>query len=193
MKSRKGVSKNIWRLIVTAAVWLVVGVGMVMLGMEPRLVLLGFVVMVVAASLWLALDLGVAASKLDWHDPRARSGARDGHDLRVQILRSRLRRPTPKRTPARQSRSNDTEPVDEITETLRTVIDDHLIAEHGIDRRTDPEGAAEALGPDLARLVSDPSASKAMTRRRSLAGTIKLIEDFTKNSASTPVATKDSN
>jgi hypothetical protein len=180
-----------WRVKTTAGAWLVVGVGMIMLGMEPRLVLLGFIVIIVAAAMWLILDLGTASSQLVWHNPAPRNGPSERPDLRVQILRTRLRRPPAKRRAQRTADTEAPEPVNEIVETLLSVIDDHLLADHGIDRAADPSAAAQILGPDLTRFTTDSSARRSMTRRRSLAGTIKLIEDLTRSSPSTRVATKD--
>ena len=74
--------------------------------------------------------------------------------------------------------TGDTEPVDEIVGTLIGVIDDHLLAEFGIDRSTDPAAAADALGPELTTFVNDSSARRSMTGRRGLARTLGMIEDF---------------
>ncbi len=68
------------------------------------------------------------------------------------------------------------EPADEIVTTLLGSIDDHLKAEHGIDRSIDPVAAAEVLGLDLTRFVTDPAARRSMTQRRTLARTVSLIE-----------------
>jgi hypothetical protein len=42
----------------------------------------------------------------------------------------------------------------------------------------DPHAAAEALGPDLARFVTDSKTRRSMAQPRTLACTLTLIEDF---------------
>jgi len=60
-----------------------------------------------------------------------------------------------------------------------SLLDDHLVAEHGIDRTIDAEAAGAMLGPALTSFVTDPEARRSMTRRRNLARTITLVEAFT--------------
>lgn len=176
-----------WRVRATAVAWFVVGVGMVLSGMEPHLVLLGFVVMIAAAVMWLIIDLAPVSSPLVWVDPASLGRPQDGHDLRVRILRSRMKRSPARRRPHRGAAKGEPEPPDQVIEALLGVVDHHLLAEHGIDRAADPTSAASVLGPDLGRFVTDADAQRAMTRRRSLAGTIELIEDLTLTPPSTTV------
>jgi len=167
-----------WRVSVTAATGVVVGVSMVLLGMEPRLLLVGVVVVVVAAAAALAIDLGAATSPIAWkvHDRGSTAAARP--DQRVQALRARLRSPARRRRITQTTDDDRPEPVNEVVGTLLRVIDDHLLAEHSIDRSVDPAAAAAILGPDLTRFVTDPSARRSMTGRRRLARTLTLIEDL---------------
>ena len=65
-----------WRVTVTIAVGIVVAVGMLLLEMEPRLVLVGFVVMAVGATTWLAIDLGPRSAPVIWTDHGRGTGAR---------------------------------------------------------------------------------------------------------------------
>lgn len=167
-----------WRVSVTVGTGSIVALAMVVLGMEPRLVLVGFVVMIVGAATWLAVDLGPLVSPVVWTDHGRGTSTSARSDRRVQALRARLRSPARRRRAPRLIDSGRPEPVDEIIGTLIGVIDDHLLAEFGIDRSADPTSAAGLLGPDLATFVADPSARRAMSGRRGLARTVGLIEDF---------------
>lgn len=167
-----------WRVSVTVGIGVIVAVGMVLLGMEPRLVLVGFVVMVVGATAALAFDLAPAASPVVWTDHGRGADTATRSDRRVQALRARLRSPARRRRLPAMIESSRPEPVDEIVGTLIGVIDDHLLAEHGVDRAADPAAAAELLGPDLEQFVADPSAHRSMAGRRNLARTLDLIESF---------------
>lgn len=168
--------KSSVRRRVGVTVWsgIIAGVLMVLLGMEPRLVLLGCVVMVVSATTWLLIDTEVATAPIVWHRHGAGADTSAPSDRRVKMLRARLRQPAHRR---RVTTADDVD-ADEIADTLVAVIDDHLKADHGLDRSTDPAAAATVLGPDLARFVNDPAARRSMTRRRSLARTLALIEDL---------------
>lgn len=180
MTARPNDDKLDWRITVTAGVGITVAVGMVLLGMEPRLILVAIVVMTVAAAMWLVLDLGNAAEPLLWHDYGTTDASAAQPDRRVRALRSRLERNARSRRTSGATGDGRSNPHDEIADTLVEVIDDHLRAEHGLDRSLQPEAAAAILGPDLTRFVSDPSARRSMAQRRTLARTVSLIETLDK-------------
>ncbi len=178
-----------WRIKLTAAIGGTVGVLMLLLDMEPRLVLVAMVALAVGAAFWLAYDLGHVAAPLTWHDYGASEADSARPDQRTQALRSRLERntrgrrnsfPSPSPTP---SGKPEPEPFDEIIDTLLAAIDDHLVASHGLDRTATVDALSAALSPELARFVSDPAAQRAMTQRRSLARTVALIEDLPRTPA----------
>ena len=166
--------------------WVVVtGVLMVLLGMEPRLVLVGFVVIVATAATWLILDVGQATAPVNWHNYGAAEDAVTRPDRRVQVLKARLRQPTRRGRALGSVGATPTgraDPSDEIGDSLVEVLDDHLVADRGIDRSEDPVGAAEALGPELMQFVSDPAVRRSMTQRRTLVRTVTSIEAFTTHS-----------
>jgi hypothetical protein len=176
VSSKDGATGLDWRVGVTIAAGSTVGVGMLLFGMQPRLPLVGLVVIILGAATWLLLDLGNAASPLVWHDYGAGEAGAPRPDRRVRMLQSRLER---RGRPGRRRGAADgtgSEHTDEIVITLLGSIDDHLEAEHGIDRSIDPVAAAEVLGVDLTRFVTDPAARRSMTQRRTLARTVSLIE-----------------
>lgn len=158
---------------------------MVLLGMEPRLVLVGFVVIVATAATWLILDVGQVAAPVNWHNYGAAEDAVTRPDRRVQLLKARLRQPARRGRalgPVGAAPTGRADPSDEIGDSLVEVLDDHLVADRGIDRSEDPVGAAEALGPELMQFVSDPAVRRSMTQRRTLVRTITSIEAFTTHS-----------
>lgn len=172
-------------VVVTALIGVVTGVLMVLLGMEPRLVLVGFVVIVATAATWLILDVGQATAPVNWHNYGAAEDAVTRPDRRVQVLKARLRQPTRRGRALGSVGATPTgraDPSDEIGDSLVEVLDDHLVADRGIDRSEDPVGAAEALGPELMQFVSDPAVRRSMTQRRPLVRTITSIEAFTTHS-----------
>jgi hypothetical protein len=169
-------------VVVTALIGVVTGVLMVLLGMEPRLVLVGFVVIVATAATWLILDVGQATAPVNWHNYGAAEDAVTRPDRRVQVLKARLRQPTRRGRALGSVGATPTgraDPSDEIGDSLVEVLDDHLVADRGIDRSEDPVGAAEALGPELMQFVSDPAVRRSMTQRRTLVRTVTSIEAFT--------------
>ena len=161
----------------------VTGSAMIQLGMEPRLVLVGFIVVVVLASTVLIAELGRVAAPVNWHNYGDGADVVARPDRRVQVLKARLRQPTRRRTSG-AVQIERADPLDEIGDTLVAVLDDQLIAAYGIDRSVDADAAATALGADLSRFVTDEAVRRAMTRRRTLASTIAAIEDFTSSTAS---------
>ena len=92
-----------WRVSITIAVGSTVGVGMLLFGMQPRLLLVGLVVIIVGATTWLLLDLGNAASPLVWHDYGTGEARATRTDRRVQMLQSRLKRCHPRQQLCRLS------------------------------------------------------------------------------------------
>ncbi|MBT5275361.1 hypothetical protein [Ilumatobacter sp.] len=172
-------------VVVTALIGVVTGVLMVLLGMEPRLVLVGFVVIVATAATWLILDVGQATAPVNWHNYGAAEDAVTRPDRRVQVLKARLRQPTRRGRALGSVGATPTgraDPSDEIGDSLVEVLGDHLVADRGIDRSEDPVGAAEALGPELMQFVSDPAVRRSMTQRRTLVRTVTSIEAFTTHS-----------
>ena len=167
-----------WRIKITAATGVALGVMMLLLDMEPRLLLVGLVVVAVGAVTFLATDVGDATAPLVWRDHGIGAAATARPDQRVQALRARLRSPARRRRAPARTDNERAEPVDEVVGTLLRTIDDHLLSEHRIDRTADPEAAAAVLGPELARFVTDPAVQRSMTSRRSLARTVGLIEDL---------------
>ncbi|BAN00953.1 hypothetical protein [Ilumatobacter coccineus] len=172
-----------WRIGATAAVGVTAAVGMMLLGMQPRLVLVAFVVLIVSATTWLLVDVGSASEPLLWHDHGSGETTSSRPDRRVLMLRARLKRNarTNRRVGGGSAEPDEHELA--ISDTLVAVIDDHLCAEHGLDIELAPDAAAAVIGPELTRFMTDPSARRSMTQRRALARTVALIEALERPSA----------
>lgn len=85
-------------------------------------------------------------------------------DLRTTTLRQALA-------------SGDTDPrhAERVHRQLIVIVDDELLAVHGIDRAVDPDAARDVLGQDLDRFVTNPDVAASLTPR-SLAHVLSLIE-----------------
>lgn len=158
-----------------AAAAVIAGVVMLMLGMEPRLVLVTCIVMLTSTTALLVVGLARQTTPLHWYRFGTEADTSARPDRRVQILRSRMRR-SARLTRTQRGSTQADEPIDEIIDSLIAAIDDHLDAEHGLDRSTDPAAASVVIGPELTRFVSNPSEQRSMTRGRTLARTVSLIE-----------------
>ncbi len=166
-----------WAAIVVLGA--IVVVVMVRIGMEPRLVLVGCMTLLGAATWLLVTDLGVDATPIVWRS-LTETDASPQSDRRVAQLRARVRGSARVRRVRVGDRGVDREdsPSDEIVVGLLAIIDDHLLAEHGIDRILDPDAAGKVLGPELTPFALDPSAQRSMTRPRTLPHTVGLIESL---------------
>jgi hypothetical protein len=153
------------RLVLVAVTAVVACLAMLLLGMHPRVALVGVIVLVVATIAWFTLDVGSLVEEIDWerHADRRDTSARS--DRRVNLIRTRLHR--------------ERRGADEWASTaahLADLIDARLRSYHGIDRAADPAAAANVLGPELAAFMNDPDARRRMAGLRSLPATLTLIE-----------------
>ncbi len=164
-----------WRVSLGGGVALLF-VALLVLGLQQGLLLLALMFIVGGAAVWLVVGISNATASVIWNDYRKGVVPSSGPDRRVQLLRARLRGNAQRNRPTITRGEPRTEPVDDIVASLIAVIDDHLLSDHEIDRSLDPASAARVLGPDLTRFVTDPSAARSMTRRRSLGRTLTLIE-----------------
>lgn len=180
--SRRPVGDTARWAATTTVVAAAVTAAMVLIGMDPRLVIVVCVIALVSATAWLVTGLSAVADPLVWYDDGATAWSSARTDRRVMQLTSRLRR-SPRRSrrwgPVGRSGADEPEPDDEIVTTLAAVIDDQLRSRHGIVRAEDGDAAARVLGPELSGFVDDPATARRMTQRRTLARTVAMIEAFT--------------
>ena len=93
----------------------------------------------------------------------SRAGTAPRVDARIRSLRFNLR-------------SMRDERADRLYRLLVELIDDQLIAAHGIDRASQPDRAAAIIGPDLQRFVDDPGAARSLKRLPRLERIVTEIE-----------------
>lgn len=136
---------NRWvgRVLLAAAVWVGTAVAAWVLGAQPHPGLLALVVAVVAAVLWLLLDLAEAAEPLRWPAPEPAPVRAPGEDPRLERLHRVLV----------QHRSSH-EVGDTLHRQLAALADQRLLLHHGITREAAPDRAGELVGPDLLRVMT---------------------------------------
>jgi hypothetical protein len=156
----------LWRLRIAAAVlgWLAVSLIMAAMQMDPSPVLIAGLVAVVVGVLCLLLDVSDIAEPVAWGADRIAEGLRRGGDVRVRTLQGQLQ----------HGRQLDDGRA--IHGVLVDIVDDRLLAEHGIDRARDPHRAAAVLGPDLTSFVTTPPPAKRLGDHAFLASILDRIE-----------------
>jgi hypothetical protein len=115
------------------------------IGLRPRPVLVVLTLLAAFVCLWLVEDLAADRYDLDLDTPRRRLIPRWGLDARFSRLAASLRPPYDAHLVASQ-----------VHATLVAIADERLLAHHGIDRATDPEGARAVMDPNLASYLERP-------------------------------------
>ena len=157
-----------WRLV-AIGVALVVATDVVAAwwGMDPQPVLLAALAVAVMAVVWGVRALGRSvAPAVSWPQAHPAEPALR-IDWQVAALRTRVAFGT-----------TDHDSSDRLREVLVALLDDRLTAQHGVDRRTDPQAARAILGEDLSRFVDDDSAGGSHWRRRDLDRIVAGIEEL---------------
>jgi hypothetical protein len=134
-----------WALIVALMSWLQMG---------PRPVLLAGIAAAIATALWLMLDLSDVAAPAAWGAASHTGGTRRGADSRLRLLHRQIE----------HAPSHDEGRV--LHRLLVDLVDDRLLAEHGIDRTVEPDRATTA--PSARRLGNPAFLSSILTRIEAL-------------------------
>lgn len=121
----------------------------------PDVVLVATIVVAIGVVLWATRPLSTNAPR-----PGASASPTDppmpaSPDLRAATLRQAMSGGGSSQHHARRVR-----------EQLIAIIDDQLVTVHGIDRDVEPDRARRLLGPELTRLVDDPTSIDRLTERR---------------------------
>jgi hypothetical protein len=120
------------------------------IGMRPRPLLVVLTVLAAFACWWLVEDLAGSRYALELDPPRRRLIPRWGLDARFSRLAATLRPPHDPQLVASQ-----------VHATLVGLVDERLIAHHGIDRAADPNAARAVMGDVLADYVDhEPTARR---------------------------------
>lgn len=140
-----------WRIIITAVVWLLLWGALALTGSQPHPLLLAAIVAVLAVVAVVVRDMVEMVLPVEWVSPYEVGPSQRGRDSRVDTLRRQL-----DGAPwmSRQS----------IGDVLVDLIDDRLLAHHGIDRYERPDAAAALLSRRLRRVVAEPSRAAPILR-----------------------------
>ena len=114
-------------------------------GLRPRPLLLVLSVIAAFACVWALGDVAADRYVLDLAAPRRRLIPRYGLDARFSRLSASFRPPYDPHIVAGQAHT-----------TLVAVVDERLLARHGIDRAKDPDRARAVMDPVLAAYVERP-------------------------------------
>lgn len=134
------------RLVVVAVLWLVITIPLGLTGAEPEVIALAGVLLAGVAVVVSAVDLSSELTPVPW-TRRSRLPPRSpGSNWRSVTLR-------------RQMTSGERAGSTELRTQLVSLVDDRLMAHHGIDRSSDPVPADAVLTPALRRLMSEPRSS----------------------------------
>jgi hypothetical protein len=118
-------------------------------GLRPQPVLLVLTVLACFVLSWLMAEVGMRRQQIDLNAPRRRYTPRWGLDARFSRLSASLREPHDRELISHQ-----------VHAILLAIVDERLLAHHGVDRATDPERAREVMGETLARYVEQPPAAR---------------------------------
>ncbi len=133
-----------WRARVGAAfaVWAVLVLSARVLGNQPDALLLGLTVAASATTLWLFLDASTQSEAPVWDSGSTERVRPPGEDPRLALLTRVV------------SRHLDAREVDDtLRRHLLALVDQRLMARHGVSWRVDPERASPLLGPELVALA----------------------------------------
>ena len=148
------------RIIVTAGIWAALSLELLRADAQPSILVLAAIVALIAVTLSIAVDLVVGIESVQW--PALPSDA--PVDTSLQKRADKLRAHA-----TGASKGSTTT----LHLSLVELVDDRLLANHGIDRHADPERADQVLPMSLRRLVAGPD------RGISNAGTLsKLVRDI---------------
>jgi hypothetical protein len=111
-------------------------------GLRPRPLVLAGVVLGTFAVAWVVSDVAGRVSRIDWDPPRRRVTARLGLDPRFLRMSALMRNESDRRLVSFR-----------VHRDLVRVIDDRLVAHHGVDRTAQPDEARHVLGPMLSAYV----------------------------------------
>lgn len=131
---------RVWvaRLALTFGLWLVVAVGAGIAGAPGHPVVLALYVGVLAALVFLFLDVSAETRSRRWPRARQEPVRERGEDPRLQQLRRVV-----------DQHLDSREVGDTLQRHLGGLADRRLMSRHGLTRDADPDAAARMLGPEL--------------------------------------------
>lgn len=157
---RRWVERTVYVALASTAAW-----GFTtFVGLRPRPLLLAGVVLASFAAAWVLTDIGRLVGRIEWEPPRRRVTARHGLDPRFLRMSALMRDESDRRLVSFG-----------VHRDLVRIIDDRLLAHHGIDRYAETERAQQVLGPALSSYV-DAAPSPHQLRPHTLYDLLTRIE-----------------
>lgn len=122
---------------------------------EPDVVLVATIVAAIGVAVWATRPLSADAPRLGLGHQTTEPPAPATPDLRAAALRQAVGRGGSSEHHAQRLRSQ-----------LIAIVDDQLLTVHGVDRAADPDRAHALIGPELTRLIHDPTTVDRLSERR---------------------------
>lgn len=159
-----------WRSMALVGGWAGSVAVLGLLQMRPAVTVLAALAGVVAATLWMVLDVSDVAVRTDWRASADGSGTTRGGDARVGALRRQIA---------------DARAFDDSTSLHRSLVElaDEALRLHGVDRLAQPSRAAALLGPQLTAFVSHAPDREVIGDARRLDTLVSRLEQLTVSAA----------
>jgi hypothetical protein len=125
------------------------------LGSRPDIALVGLTVAAVSAALWLCVDAVGETASPRWELLDDEPILPPGQDSRLSALTRMV-----------TAHFEGRRPDDSLHRQLVGLLDQRLVARHGVSWRADPDRARPLLDPALAALADEPPPHPRMTRRQ---------------------------
>jgi hypothetical protein len=125
------------------------------LGSRPDIVLVGFAVAAAAAALWLCVDAVAETASPPWALLEDEPVRPPGQDSRLSALNRMV-----------TAHFDGRRPDDTLHQQLVGLIDQRLMARHGLRGQADPDRARVLLDPELAALADQQPPHPRMTRHQ---------------------------
>lgn len=158
------------RLFGVAKIWAAV-VGFTFLtGHVPEFPLVTVAVGVAATVFWLVTDVSVSVDTANWAAPSKSFLRARGKDSRASVLHRQLQDLDNRELAASRR--------DMLAVTLLAIIDDRVVATHGVLRAEQPERFRQIIGPELAEFVSSTQSGRPRLSTRTLPALLSRIEQL---------------
>ena len=148
------------RLVIAIALWVLLSLELVRSNAQPAFLVLAAIMALVATALSLAFDLAKDIVAADWPTPGGQPPVDTSLQKRADTLRALASGAAGGYTTT-------------LHDSLVDLVDDRLLANHGIDRRTNPQGAELILPDSLLRLIDGPDRSTSSANQLS-----RLLNDI---------------
>jgi threonine dehydrogenase-like Zn-dependent dehydrogenase len=152
-------------LLIIVVATIAIELFMIVTGMGPDVLLVAAAAASIGVGAWIVVDIAEATPSVAPIGAAAPRQPEHRVDRRVTRLRSGL-----------AHGQSDQFSAERLHGSLVEIIDDQLMAAHQIDRTSDPDAAATAMGSELARFVDDPAARVSLPGTRELDRILAEIE-----------------